>query len=245
MGKKMTGIICVIAGLFCIGYCILVSMANSGSRFYLLWAAGGILLLGMAFLVHFGIVPRKFFLAAILADAVLFLIVECCVLSGYREHGRPGLDYIIVLGAQVKPEGPSAVLQYRLDAAFDYLTENEDTVCILSGGQGRNEPCTEAEGMYRYLADKGIAPGRLVKEERSTDTSENIAFSVELMGRSDASVGIVTNNFHVFRGVRLAKSAGIEDVCGISAHSDPLFLLNNMVREFFGIGKDLICGNLF
>ena len=251
MGKKMISIICVIAGIFCLGYCILVSAANSGSRFYLIWALGGILLLGMAFLWYFeiwGTIPlvmRRIFRLVVSVGAVLFIIAECCVLSGFNEHGRPGLDYIIVLGAQIKPEGPSIVLKYRLDAACDYLEKNKDTICVLSGGQGRNEPCSEAEGMYRYLVDQGIAPGRLVKEERSTDTAQNIAFSMKLIGQNDASVGIVTNNFHVFRGVRLAKAAGIEDVCGISARSNPLFLLNNMVREFFGVGKDLLCGNLF
>ena len=99
--------------------------------------------------------------------------------------------------------------------------------------------------MYRYLADKGIAPQRLILEDRSTDTSENIACSMALIGRTDAKVGIVTNNFHVFRGVRLAKAAGLTDVCGIAARSDPLFQLNNMVREFFGVVKDTVCGNMF
>ena len=144
----------------------------------------------------------------------------------------------------MKPAGPSAVLKFRLDAAYDYLTENEGTICVVSGGQGSNEPCTEAEGMYRYLTDKGIAPERILMEDRSTDTSENIAYSKALIGRTDVSVGIVTNNFHVFRGVNLAKAAGFQDVCGISARSNVYFQLNNMVREFFGIMKDLVCGNL-
>ena len=125
-----------------------------------------------------------------------------------------------------------------------YLTVNEDTVCIVSGGQGSNEPCSEAEGMYRYLTEKGIEPERIIMEDKSTDTSENIAYSMDLIGRKDVSVGIVTNNFHVFRGVHLAKAAGFQDVSGISARSNVYFQLNNMVREFFGIMKDFVCGNL-
>lgn len=225
-------------------------MIKSGSRFYLVWAAGGVFLLVLAYLLHSGLwdrIPvtlRRIFGAAVLAGAVLFVIVECCIISRFHDRGRENLDYIIVLGAQMKPAGPSAVLKFRLDAAYDYLTENADTICILSGGQGSNEPCSEAEGMYRYLTDRGIAPERLMMEDRSTDTSENIAYSMALIGRRDVSVGIVTNNFHVFRGVRLAKAAGFTDVCGISARSNVYFQLNNMVREFFGIMKDLVCGNL-
>ena len=251
MGKKMISILCVLAAVFCFAYCAIVFMIRSGSRFYLIWAAGGVFFLVLALLLHFGIwdrIPlllRRIFGVAVVIGIVLFVVVEGFILSGFRDNGREDLDYIIVLGAQMKPAGPSVVLKFRLDAAYDYLTENENTLCILSGGQGSNEPCSEAEGMYLYLTDRGIAPERLIMEDKSTDTSENIAYSKELIGRTDVSVGIVTNNFHVFRGVRLAKTAGFEDVCGIAARSNVYFQLNNMVREFFGVMKDLIYGNLF
>lgn len=250
MGKKIMSIACVVAALFCLGYCVVVFRIRSGSRFYLIWAFGGVCLIGIALLLHFNIwdkiplILRRVFLAAVLIGAALFIIVEGCIISRFHDKGKADLDYIIVLGAQMKPAGPSAVLKFRLDAAYDYLTANEGTICVVSGGQGSNEPCTEAEGMYRYLTDKGIAPERILMEDRSTDTSENIAYSKALIGRTDVSVGIVTNNFHVFRGVHLAKAAGFQDVCGISARSNVYFQLNNMVREFFGIMKDLVCGNL-
>ncbi len=250
MGKKGMSIACIVMAVFCLAYCVVIFRIRSGSRFYLIWAFGGVCLLGIALVLHFGIwdrIPlmlRRIFWITVLAGIVLFVIVEGCIISRFHDKGKENLDYIIVLGAQMKPAGPSAVLQFRLDAAYDYLLENEDTICVVSGGQGSNEPCTEAEGMYRYLTDKGIAPERIIREDRSTDTSENIAYSRELIGRTDVSVGIVTNNFHVFRGVHLAKAAGFKDVCGISARSNVYFQLNNMVREFFGIMKDLVCGNL-
>ena len=250
MGKKIMSIACAAAAVFCLAYCVVIFRIRSGSRFYLIWAVGGVCLLGIAMMLHFGIwdriplICRRIFGIAVLVSVVLFVIVEGCIISRFHDKGRENLDYIIVLGAQMKPAGPSAVLKFRLDAAYDYLTENEDTICVVSGGQGSNEPCSEAEGMYRYLTDQGIAPERIMMEDRSTDTSENIAYSRELIGRTDVSVGIVTNNFHVFRGVHLAKAAGFEDVCGISARSNVYFQLNNMVREIFGIMKDLGCGNL-
>lgn len=250
MGRKMISILCVLAAVFCFAYCTVVFMLKSGSRFYLVWGAGGVFFLAFAFILHFGIwdkipsVFRRIFGIAVIVGIILFVIVEGCIISRFDDKGKDNLDYIIVLGAQMKPAGPSAVLKFRLDAAYDYLTENENTICILSGGQGSNEPCSEAEGMYQYLVEKGIAPERLMKEEQSTDTSENIAYSMDLIGRNDVSVGIVTNNFHVFRGVHLAKGAGVQDVYGIAARSNVWFQLNNMVREFFGIMKDLVCGNM-
>ena len=72
-----------------------------------------------------------------------------------------------------------------------------------------------------------------------------LAFSMAFIEDRNASVGIVTNDFHVFRGVRLARAAGLHNACGVAADSTALYLPNNMVREAFGIMKDLVCGNLF
>ncbi len=249
-GKIMVWL-CALAALLCFLYCFIVFSIRSGSRFYLIWGLGGLFFLGLAWMIKIDLwsqLPQAVRRAAgvvLLIGILNFVVVESCIFTHYRDQGRPDLDYIIVLGAQMKPGGPSAVLKFRLDAAYDYLTANEDTLCVVSGGQGANEPCTEAEGMYLYLVDRGIAPERIIMEDKSTDTSENIAFSAALIGGTDKDVGIVTNNFHVFRGVMLARHAGFEDACGISARSNVYFQPNNLVREFFGVMKDLVCGNLF
>ena len=250
MRKKIMIGLCILAALLSFTYCFIVFRIRSGSRFYLIWGLGGLALLGLALMLQFevwGRLPlflRRLICIAAAVGVLLFVIAEVCIFVHYRDRGKPDLDYIIVLGAQMKPAGPSAVLKFRLDAAYDYLTANEDTICVVSGGQGANEPCTEAQGMYDYLVERGIAPERILMEDKSTDTSENIAYSAALIGGTDYDVGIVTNNFQVFRGVMLARHAGFENACGISARSNIYFQPNNLVREFFGIMKDLVYGNL-
>ena len=250
MRKKIMIGLCILAALLCFTYCFIVFRIRSGSRFYLIWGLSGLALLGLALMLQFevwGRLPlflRRLTCIAVAVVVLLFVIAESCIFAHYRDQGRPDLDYIIVLGAQMKPAGPSAVLKFRLDTACEYLTANENTLCVVSGGQGANEPCTEAQGMYDYLVEKGIAPERILMEDKSTDTSENIAYSAALIGGTDYEVGIVTNNFHVFRGVMLARHAGFKNACGISARSNIYFQPNNLVREFFGIMKDLVCGNL-
>jgi uncharacterized SAM-binding protein YcdF (DUF218 family) len=153
----------------------------------------------------------------------------------------PGMDYIIVLGAQVKEDGPSVVLKYRLDAAYDYMTENPDTMCIVSGGQGVNEPFSEAEGMKEYLLKNGIDRSRIILEDKSTSTAENFKYSKVLLKQPYDSVGIVTNNFHMFRAIHIAKAQGLKNVCGIAAPSNTIYLPNNVLRECLGILKDWMC----
>lgn len=250
MRKKVMICLCIVAAFLCLLYCFIVFRIRSGSRFYLIWGLGGLFFIGLALAIRFDLwsqlplVLRRMICGVLLLGILAFVVAEGCIFAHYRDKGRPDLDYIIVLGAQMKPAGPSVVLKFRLDAAYDYLVANENTICVVSGGQGANEPCSEAEGMYAYLVERGIAPERILMEDKSTDTSENIAFSAEVIGGTDKDVGIVTNNFHVFRGVMLARHAGFEDACGISARSNIYFQPNNLVREFFGIMKDLVCGNL-
>lgn len=93
--------------------------------------------------------------------------------------------------------------------------------------------------MARYLQEKGIDTARILTEDQSQTTGQNITNSKKLM-KEGASVGIVTNNFHVFRALQIAKKYGLSDVCGIAADSTPKYLPNNMLREFFAEMKWLL-----
>ncbi|MCH5271347.1 MAG: YdcF family protein [Lachnospiraceae bacterium] len=239
-----------ILGGICLVYCLSLFLAGGyGTKFFLIWGVLGIVFL---FWAKYGDKVKERFpkrvkkaVSLLIGVGVLtFVIVECVILSGFFVKGKENLDYIIVLGAQVRENGPSYVLQKRLDAAYEYLENNPSTIVIVSGGQGSNEPTTEAQGMYEYLIGRGIAPERILMEGASRNTSENIRYSMQLFDAENSSVGIVTNNFHVFRGVHLARAEGCADVYGIVAGSHPGYLPNNMLREFFGVVKDFLSGNL-
>ena len=230
------------------GFCVLA--AGSGTAFFAVWFVLGAVFLFLAFSARRGLwkkLPggiRAVVLAVILAGLVFFTAIEAMILGSFGQRAESGLDCIIVLGAQVYESGPSIVLKYRLDAACSYLRENPDTVCVVSGGRGPNEPRTEAEVMREYLLEQGIPEERILTEDRAQNTQQNIRFSMELIDPEEDSVGIVTNNFHVFRGCALARKAGIRDVSGISAPTKALYLPNNLFREFFGVVKDWLQGNL-
>ncbi|BDF45144.1 YdcF family protein [Eisenbergiella sp.] len=247
--KKMTYIV-IALGILCLLYCagILISGVY-GSWFFLIWGIAGTGFLALAWLYQHGVwlqLPggmRKLMIAVVLLGAAVFLFVEGLLISRFSSKGVPDLDYLIVLGAQMRESGPSKALALRLDTAAAYLVENEGTLVVVSGGKGSNEPVSEAQGMYDYLTAKGIAPDRILLEDRSTNTKENLEYSRSLIPE-EASVGIVTNNFHVYRSTRLAASLGYSTVYGLAAPSDTAMQANNMVREFFGVIKDLLYGNM-
>lgn len=112
--------------------------------------------------------------------------------------------------------------------------------CIVSGGKGPNEPFPEAQGMADYLKEHGIDEQRILEEPDSKTTEENIVNSKKLISDDDASVGVITNNFHMFRALQIADKYGLDNAQGIAAGSPPNMLVNNMVREFFAEIKFLL-----
>ena len=117
-----------------------------------------------------------------------------------------------VLGCKVYGERPSIALEERLKAALTYLNANPDSACIVSGGQGADETISEAECMYLYLVKNGIASKRIYKEDQSTTTRENLAFSYEIIKEQglNEKIAIATNNYHEYRAGKVAEGLGLE-----------------------------------
>ena len=153
------------------------------------------------------------------------------------------LEYIIVLGAHVQGTRLTLALLERTRRALQYLEENPETKAVLSGGQGEGEDISEAQAMCNYLVEHGIDRERLILEGRSTRTTENLKFSLEIIGL-DHSVGVVTNNFHVFRGTAIGKKCGCKEIYPIPSRYRSWRLLIYIPREILAIIKDKIMGNL-
>ena len=127
---------------------------------------------------------KKFFVY--FAEGVIVLTICLVVLMSIlmirSATNKPvGNETVIILGCRVYGENPSLSLMDRMDAAYEYLVKYPETYCVVSGGQGDGENISEAECMYRYLTDKGIDGNRIFKEEASTSTRENIAFSLKVI----------------------------------------------------------------
>lgn len=246
----VAAIVLGILGIVCLAYGVTVMMIWSGTWFFGVWYVLGVVFLAFAWALHAGawdslpLMVRRVIQGFVGVCAIVLIATQACALSGFSAHEEDDLDYIIVLGAQVRETEPSAVLRYRLDSAYDYLLENPETICIVSGGQGPNEPSPEAHVMASYLQRRGIPEERIIVEDQALNTNQNICYSMRFFDENSARVGIVTNDFHVFRGVRIARKQGIDHVCGIVAPSRVWYLPNNLLRESFGIAKDFVRGNI-
>ncbi len=249
MGKTINVII-LILGIamilywLCLGICV-----RFGQSLMFLWPlAGGLCIARYFWWRHIyatGCYPpavpiliARIALAALLA---LFLIVEGIILAGGMIRPADDAEYIVVLGARVNPDGPSGALRNRTQTAYEYLAAHPDARAVLSGGQGADEPISEARCMHDLLIDMGIAPDRLIIEDASKDTSENLQNSFALIP-DGARAALVTNNFHMMRARALAKGMG-RQVGGIPVATSAISLPHYLLREFAGVSYEFVRGN--
>lgn len=225
-----------ITGGCCLLYYLFVALYTGkwNSTFMFFWPVLGTLHLLVAIWNPGGILA-KLLPAAVFLGWGLFLGVEQCIWRAMRKRAEDGIPWMVVLGAQVRGTQITSSLMRRLDEAVFYLQKNEKTNVIVSGGQGPGEDISEAEAMARYLVKRGIEECRIFKEDRSTSTWENLRNSQEYFDISAVSAVIVTNNFHLYRALKMAKRLGYQSPQGIAASANTVLLPNYLVREFFAV----------
>lgn len=255
MKRKIINDLILLLGVFCFVYYLGMGIfVRFGQSMLWLWPLGGTVCLVRYFLVRRSIrtgervpLPRWFIVlwrVCLAAGFAFFFFVEYFVCAGAFEQAPAELDCVIVLGAKVNATAPSGALRQRIDAAAGYLEANPDTLCIASGGQGDDEGISEAECIRRYLINYGIDPERVLLEDKSTSTLTNIENSLKLLPEGAENIGIVTNDFHIFRALATARHVSALNFSGIPAPSTGYGFTHYAMREFFAVGAGLIKGEL-
>ena len=202
-------------------------------------------IIGIAFKVVWKLIRKP--LAIVLAIVlVIMALTSVPILLGVRSQAEAACDWLIVLGAGVDGDTPSPILQDRINAAYDYLTKHPDTVCIATGGKGDDENLSEAQCIYNHLTQMGISGDRIRMEDQATSTVENFQYSIDLLkqetGSIPKSVGVLSNEFHLFRASLMAKNNGLSPIFIAAPTSDAWTRIYYTVREIFVLWNYLITG---
>lgn len=212
-------------------YILILSYAGFRSTFARFWLAAGGVCIGLSVLPGKWLSVLKYPLGIGMA---CFCWTEGKIIGSAFVKPMPAADYMIILGARVKGRRPTRSLMRRIREGEKYLRENPGTILIASGGQGPGEEISEAESICDTLASMGISRERMLMETESTNTWENLCFSMKL-GTPDSSYVVVTNGFHMYRTLKTAASLQMTRVSGLAASSEPVLLPNYYVREFFAL----------
>ncbi len=175
--------------------------------------------------------------------AIVMTISEIPVISYMHKREKAQSDYCIVLGAGVHGKTPSRVLNQRIKATYDFLTEHPEAKAILSGGQGKGEDITEASCMKEKLVAMGIDESRLYLEEKSTSTKENFMFSKKLLDEiapNTKEITVISSDTHLYRACFIASEEGFS-AKGYYAYTDYHVLrFTYMLREGVAVWKEWI-----
>ncbi len=197
--------------------------------------------------------------------AAIYLYFECMMIGTITANSiaaryvpKKDRDFIIVLGCSIRKDGtPTPLLRGRLDRALDFAkAQQAETgkapIFVLSGGRGADECISEAECMRRYLSAQGVTEARMLLEDKSADTAENMTFSKRLildrvrpgkeapqgywptLDAPEAKIAFSTTNYHVFRSGLKARRVKLR-AQGMGCRSKWYFWPNASVREFIGL----------
>lgn len=239
---RMAG--CVLCGAGCVFFLLPVFRGgfNLGAGFGMF-----VCLLGLALLLFFGKISRKGgwkqavvrLVTAFYCLGLMWAAYLSALMLSVQANTPPENVPVIVLGAQVYSEEKMGVsLTGRINAAYDYLLDNPQSSCIVTGGQGGDEPCPEALTEKNVLVKMGIDEERIFLEDRSHNTRENLVFAKEIAEEQGLGeeVAIVTQGFHMYRATQLAKAAGFTPY-SLVAETDPLLFPEYYGRELLSLTK--------
>ena len=181
--------------------------------------------------------------------AAVYLYFECMIIGAIianiivvRYEPDRDKDFMIILGCGLRRDGtPTPLLKGRIDRALAFYEKQKsetgrELVFVTSGGQGKGEVNSESLAMKNYLMEKGIPEERIIEEDGSADTLENMRFSkakIEELSKN-AKVAFSTTNYHVFRSGLYARRVKMR-AQGIGAKTKWYFWPNAAVREFVGL----------
>ncbi len=238
-------VLCLLGRAFFFGISFLCRFGAAAGLVFALWA-----LCGLPFAAPRTARAARLLRGLIAAGLLVFLILCASFEANIRRYGvtdaEPGADYLLVFGAGVDGTTPSRILAGRIDAALAYLRDNPETVAVLSGNQGSGEDISEAEAMYRALVAAGVSPDRLIREDASGNTAENVRNALAIMKErgwdEHTAVAAVTNDFHLYRARRLLRREGADRVVGIAVPLPelPFFGVNYHLREYFSLAKQML-----
>lgn len=149
---------------------------------------------------------------------------------------RKDYDFIIIHGAGlIGGEVVTPLLKKRIDKAVEafHQGQNPNLKLIASGGQGPDEKISEAQAIANYLKSIHFPMDKVILEDRSTTTYENLLFSKEIAEQhiKNPRFLFVTNDYHVFRTSLYAKQIGLVGD-GLGCATASYYIPSAFIREY-------------
>ena len=166
------------------------------------------------------------FVVSVLAINFFVKIVTKNRILKKEEYSKlENIDCIIVLGAGIWGDKPSPMLEDRLKEAISLYNQNVSSKIIMSGDHGK-EDYDEVNIMKEYAIEQGVASEDIFMDHAGFSTYESMYRAKEVFEAN--KIVIVTQKYHLYRALYIAKQLGIE---AYGVNSDPRKYVGEIYRE--------------
>lgn len=136
---------------------------------------------------------------------------------GVLPDGLPDTDAlcIVALGFQLEPDGTmrdELIERLKVVKAGAEKYPNALIVCTGGGTAAEDETATEAGKMAEWLIENGVAPSRVIVEDKSLTTAQNAIYTLDILAQNYPQVkelAIVSSDYHIATGTLLFEAEAI------------------------------------
>ena len=230
--------------IFCVSsllliYCLVIKIGHHTVSFnrYLAMISGSLWLCALLDLYKIIQLPMILKLGIILGVGYgIFFVTMLALFSKQRDQKHHDIDVIFVFGAGLIGNRITLSLKKRLQKAIELAYIYPDAPIIVSGGQGRHEATSEAKAMHDFLVNQGIDTKRILLEDKSTSTQENLVYALKLYPLKGKKIALISNQFHVYRTEKMARKLKLDGI-GVPAYMNNIGTLAFYIREYFACIK--------
>ena len=227
---------------------LLAHIAYTAYMFTYQWTRGaawlGIVVAELAIFVAIMATQKKLYWIGRLFSLIFALtLIINTAFSGFlllkansRQSGNA--DYVLVLGSKLENNEMTVFMKNILDETITYMQENTSTIAVLCGGVTKGNTESEANVMRKYLINAGIPESRLILEDNSTDTIENIHNAKQYISSGKKKV-VITTNFNSYRAAEICRQEGMI-VKTVGASTPIAYLPDRILHEKISLIKLLV-----
>lgn len=223
-------------------YCLMIKIGHHTVSFnrYLAMIAAFLWIVSILDIFHICFIPFIFKLGinVLLLHGVVF-VYYLYRFSKSRTELQQDIDLIFVFGAGLIENRITLSLKQRLNKTIEIANKYPHCPIIVSGGQGKNEWLSEAEAMKNYLVKNEIDVNRILMEDKSTSTQENLVYSMKLYDMKNKKIVLISNQFHVYRIEKMALKLGLDGI-SLAAYMTNIGTLAFYIREYLACVKAFI-----
>ncbi|MBR2877430.1 MAG: YdcF family protein [Clostridia bacterium] len=152
--------------------------------------------------------------AMLIISAFVYVAFTACSIWNYGKiDGKQPSDVAVVLGAAISDGEVSPVYRERINHGIFLYENGYADYLLLTGGFGEGSYKSDSAIAKEYALSQGVPEDKILIEEKSTITEENLEYAKEIMDENGLETAIIVSDpLHMKRAMLMAEDYGVKAV---------------------------------